>query len=123
MALISSAGFGPVALQLTGEEPEELRIPHPRTGSPRRFMRTIEPVPVRLPGRRRPDRWYAAWWVQAVQSQLAARAAAAGEQEGGEEEDAAQRFLAERGEVGGYAAMRPGNHRTFDVLVRYTKAN
>ena len=106
---------------VTGDEPEELLIAHPHSGRPRRFLRSIEPVPVRLPGRRRPDSWYTAWWVQAVQAQLTAKAAAAAGQGGGGGDDAAQRFLAERGEVGGFAAMRPGNHRTFDVLVRYAK--
>ena len=106
----------------TVDKPDELLIPHPRTGSPRRFLRSIEPVPVRPPGRRRPDGWYTAWWVQAVQGQLAARVtAAAGQGSAGASDDAVQRFLAERGEVGGYAAMRPGNHRTCDVLVRYDK--
>ncbi|PRW32960.1 Ras family [Chlorella sorokiniana] len=105
---------------VTGDEPEELLMAHPHTGSPHRFLRSVEPVPVRLPGRRRPDAWYTSWWVQAVQAQLATKAAAA-EQGGGGAEDPAQRFLAERGEVGGYAAMRPGNHRTYDVLVQYAR--
>lgn len=30
-----------------------------------------------------------------------------------------ERFLAERGEVAGWMALRPGNHRTHDVLVTY----
>ena len=58
---------------------------------------------MREPERRRPDAWFDAWWQDAAQERRSPLAA--------------QRFLSERGEVSGWAAMRPGNHRTHDTLV------
>ena len=100
--------------------PQELSIPSP-DGDPRRFLRTIQRVPVRAPGRRRPDSHYAAWWQPALQARLAAAADAAPDAVGIPPE-AAQRYLAAAGEVAGWSAIRAGSYRTFDVLVVYESA-
>lgn len=100
----------------TGGEPQRLVVPHPCTGTPRSFGRTIERAPVRQPMQRRSDEWFDAWWQEPC-LQRAPPAAAAGPAAAGD--DAAHRFLAECGESAGWAAIRPGNHRTFDVVVRY----
>lgn len=115
---------------VTGDELQQLTAPHAHNGSGRQVYRTVERVPVRQPGRRRPSSFYHAWWQPVVQARLAAAAAeAAGGPPGAvagaaaaAAGDRAHRYLAEREEVGGWAAIRPGNHRTHDVLVRLRRA-
>jgi hypothetical protein len=87
----------------------------------RSFARTVERVPARAPGQRRSDAWHEAWWQPA----LMAHAAAAAEAPAGAAMDAeaARQYLAEAGEAGGWASIRPGNYRSFDTLVKYSVAD
>lgn len=103
-------------------QPLELAVP-PASGSgpARRYLRSVQRVPVRQPFRRRPDAWFEAWWQPAVVARLDEAAASGGP--GGEHAASQlQDLMAEQAEVGGWTAIRGGNHRTHDVAVRYWSA-
>ncbi|KAL4422792.1 hypothetical protein ABPG75_008989 [Micractinium tetrahymenae] len=95
-------------------------------GCPARcYRRNIELVPLRQPGHHRRDAWYSLWWQPSVQARLEAAAAAARPPgcsadlaaQAAEAAAALERRLADVSEVAGWAAIRPGAHRTHDTLV------